>query len=173
MEDFVAYESRSFWAFLLIMAGVIFIIGLWTLGAFGAVPHPPGRSDREIFVVGWCFVIFSSFCGFLAFRSFMKPIEILRIGPQGIRFAKWSKETIPWSEITRVTIRDLRMYHGVTKAFVLYLRDPGRFPGRGLGRIAAESNTGKTGGTLAITLRDTNRSFADALSAVQLFKPVG
>jgi hypothetical protein len=173
MEDFVAYESRSSLAFVLLMIVPIFLAGLWMGGIFGTVPYSPKVSHREIVVIGWCLVLFSGFCGFAIFKSFLNPSEQLRIGPHGIRFANWSDDTIPWSEITRVTIRDIQQgRYGVIKAFVLYLRNPDRFPGRGLGRIVAEANTGGTYGALVVTLRDTNRNFADALSAIQRFKQV-
>ena len=167
MEDFVAYESRPALAFNLFGAVAIFLTGLLMLGIFGPPPH----SDRAILVIGWCFLLFSGFAGFETIKSFLNPSEQLRIGPQGVRYANWSEETIPWSEITRVTIREFQS-GSLQKAFVLYVRNPDRFPGRGLGRIVAEANTGRTGGTLAVTLRDTNRSFADALSAIQRFKQV-
>src|SRR5437588_2804919 len=105
MEDFVAHESRWTLAFVLLMTAPIFVAGLWMGGIFGTVPHSPKLSNREAVVVGWCLVLFSGFCGFETTKSFLNPGEILRIDPHGVRYANWSEETIPWSEITRVTIR--------------------------------------------------------------------
>ena len=169
MEDFVAYESRGTLGFVLVMAGAILIGGLWTLGAFGAAPHPPGRSDREIFVVGLCFVIFSGICGFLTFKSFLNPSEILRIGPQGVRFSKWSEETIPWSQITKVsTWRGNKQ-----KAIVLFLQDPDRYPGSRRAEMVAADLRNYVKGDIFLNLSGTNQSFADAVTAIQRFQSVG
>lgn len=172
MEDFVAYESRPILGLVLVMAGAIFLAGLWLSGIFGTVPHSPSHSDRETVVVGWCFLLFSGFFGFLTLKSFLNPSEQLRIGPQGVRFADWSDDTIPWSGITKVTTRELEGRF-VQKVIVLNLQNPDRFPGRGLARVVAAENRNRGGGDIFLNLSGTNRSFADALSAIQRFKPVG
>lgn len=169
MEDFVAYESRWFSAFLLLMDVAIFLSGLWALGIFGTSPHLAGHSNREIFVVGWCFVFFSGFCGFQIVKMFLDPSEQLRIGPNGVRVADWSEDTIPWSEITRVTI-----YRGnKLREIVLHLRNPDRFPGRRWAAFVAAANRPRTGGDIPLRLDGTDQSFADAISAIQRFKSVG
>ena len=169
MEDFVAHESRSTLVLVLVMAGAIFLSGLWMGGILGAVPHSPRFSGRVIFVVGWCLVLFSGTCGFVIFKSFVDPGEVLRIGPQGIRFANWSEDTIPWSEITRVTTwRGQRQ-----KVIALYLRSPDRFPGRGLASMSAADMRNYVGGDIFLNLDGTDRNFEDAIAAIQRFKPVG
>ncbi len=168
MEDFVAYDSRGFSVFLLLMAGVIFICGLWMVGIFGTPPHSPRFSDGVIFVAGWFFVLFSGFCGFELIKIFLDPSEQLRIGPRGVRFANWSEDTIPGSENTRVST-----WSGPKlRLIVLYLRNPDRFPGRGLARMIAANNRELSGGDIFLNLAGTNRSFAEAISAIQRFKPV-
>src|SRR5438132_1378818 len=151
MEDFVAYDSRWFSAFLLLMAGAIFLSGLWMGGLFGTVPH----SDREIFLVGWCFVLFSGFCGFELIKEFLDPSETLRIGQHGVRVANWSEDTIPWSEITRVTT-----WRGKQRLIVLHLRNPDRFPGRRWAAFIAAANRPWTSGDISFRLDGTDRSFA-------------
>lgn len=168
MEDFVAYQSRWSLAFQLLMIVAVFLSGLLMLGVFGPPPH----SGRAIFVIGWCFVLFSCFSGFVTINDFLDPSEQLSIGPNGIRFADWSEDTIPWSEITRVTIPDLRMYRGNRKVIVLYLRNPDRFSGRGWTAFIAAANRPATGGDIPLRLDGTNRSFKDAISAIQRFSPV-
>jgi len=150
------------------MIVAVFLGGLLMLGIFGSPPH----SDRAIFVFGWCFVLFSGFCGFVTIKDFLDPGEVLRIGPHGIRFADWSEDTIPWSEITRVTIPDLRRYRGTQKVIVLYLRNPDRFPGRRLTAFIAAANRPAMGGDIPIRLDGTNRSVEGAISAIQRFSPV-
>ena len=169
MEDFVAYDSRWFSASLLLGDAAIFLTGLWALGIFGTPPHLVGHTDREIFVVGWCFVLFSGFCGLAIIKSFLDPSEQLRIGQHGVRVANWSEDTIPWSEITRVTT-----FRGnKQRLIVLHLRNPDRFPGRRWAALIAGANRPFTGGDISFRLDGTDRSFADAISSIQRFKPVG
>ena len=169
MEDFVQYESRSSLALVLVMAGAIFLSGLWMVGIFGTVPYSPKLSHRDVVVIGWCLVLFSGVCGFQLFKSFLNPIEQLRIGPHGVRSANWSEDTIPWSEITRVTIwRGNRQ-----RAIMLHLRNPDRFPGGRRAATIAAANRPLSGGDIPLCLGGTDRSIADAISAIQRFKSVG
>lgn len=166
MDDFVAYPSRPRIA-LFTLGSVAFVVaGLWMGGMFGPVPTSSRSSPVLVFAAGWLSVVFFGFCGLMWGKRLFDRREQLRIGPDGIRSALWSDQTIPWSEIVDVTTWS---YRG-QKTIVLHLRDKTRFPGRGMAAMFASANRGLTGGDITISLMGTNRGVEDALSSIARFR---
>ena len=165
----MAYNSRWRLALLLLVAIGFVLLGLWMGGIFGTPPHSRRYPEGEILVVGWGCALFFGLCGLAMVKRFFGPREELRIGPLGVRFRSWSEITVPWSEITRVTIWHYRRQ----RAIVLHLRNPDRFPGRGLASKLAAANAKLTGGDICLNLGGTDRNVTDAMSAIQRFKPIG
>ena len=124
MADFVAYYSR--WRVVMLLLGCIAFValGLWMAGIFGPPPHSSTHPDGEIFVFGWLGVLFFGLCGVAGVRNLFDSREQLSIGPSGVRYSQWSEDTIPWSEITDVTIWRYKRQ----KTIVLHLRDRARYP---------------------------------------------
>ena len=146
------------------------MLGLWIVGVFGPPPTPSWRySATGAVVLGWIGIALFGLCGLFALRGLFETREQLRIGPAGIRWAPWSDQTIPWSEISDVTTDS----HMGQRYIVLHLRDPGRFPGRGLGGLLAGVNRMLTRGHISISLTGTDRSFGEAMSAVERFRASG
>ena len=73
---------------------------------------------------------------------------------------------IPWSAIYDVTTW---RYKG-QKAIVLHLYNPENSPGRGLAGILARFNRAVMGGDIGISLTLTNRSFDEAIAAIERFR---
>lgn len=166
MEDFVAYPSRWRIAVATLVAAGFVALGLWMLGAFG--PPPPSRRYPAVAVVavGWLCVAFFGLFGVFNARRMFDGNEELRIGPAGIRWTRWSDQTIPWSAVIDVTTWK---YKG-QRSIVLHLRDATRFPGKPLLALLARLNRPLTGGDIVISLTGTNRSFIDGLSAIERFR---
>lgn len=167
MGEFVAYNSR--WRLALILLGALGVIGLglWMGGIFGAPPHSRRYPDGEIFVVGWFSALIAGLCTFAIVKRLVDPKEQLRIGPSGVRYPSWSENTVPWSEITDVTVWCYKRQ----KMIVLHLLNPDRFPGRGLAGTLASANRKLTGGDISLNLTGTDRSFAEVMAAIERFKP--
>lgn len=169
MVDFVAYSSRWRVA-LLVLAGVAFVgVGLWLAGVFG---YPPGaRRHPAPFVVafGWFGAVFFGLCSVLAIKKLFNADEQLRIGPSGICWTPWSDLTIPWSEITDVTVWEF----GAQKAIVLHLRNRDHFPAKGSFALLAGANRTLTGGDISILLTGIDRSFSEVLAAIERFRTRG
>jgi hypothetical protein len=167
MDDFVASPSR--WRIALIILGAVAFVGvgLWEGGAFGSVPQTSGHSPAVTFAVGWSCAVFFGLCGAMGARRFFDRGEQLRIGSAGVRSARWSDQTIPWSEIIDVTTWRYRSQ----RAIILHLHDPARFPGRGLPALLAGANRKLTGGDVSISLTGTDRTFDEAISAIARFRP--
>lgn len=165
MDDFVAFTSP--WrAALLILGAIAFVAGgLWMGGAFGAPPASSRYSPMLVLTIGWFSVAFFGLCGLVGLRRLFDRREQLRIGRAGIRSARWSDQTIPWSEIVDVTTWS---YRG-QKVIILHLRDPASFPGRGVAAILAGANRKLTGGDVSIALTGTDRSVDEALAAIAYF----
>lgn len=152
---------------MLILGACAFVaLGLWMLGAFGPPPTSERYSPGFVLVLGWFSVAFFGLCGLLWIRRLFDGREQLRIGPAGIRSAQWSEETIPWSEITDVTVWSYKRQ----KMIILHLRDRARFPGRGVAAMLAGANRSMTGGDVSVSLTGTNRKFSDALSSIERFR---
>lgn len=168
MEDFIAYSSRTRLVLLGLGAAAFVALGLWMTGIFVAPPDSDRYSASSIYAIGWICVVLFSLCGAEAIRRLFDPSEQLRIGRSGIRSTPWSDQTIPWSEITDVTTWSFRRQQMI----ILHLRDPARFPGRGIGAMLAGANRGLAGGDVWISMAATDRSFADAMSAIARFRKI-
>jgi hypothetical protein len=88
-----------------------------------------------VFVVGWVCIVFFGFCGAVAVKRLFDTNEHLRVGSAGVCLRSWSDQSIPWSEIKDVTTWS---YKG-QKSIILYLRDPSRYPGRGMAPLLASA----------------------------------
>lgn len=155
---------------LMVAGSVVFVVlGAWMAGLFGAAPESSRYPAAVATFIGWAAILFFGFCALVLARRLFDGGELLRIGPDGIRWRRWSDQTIPWTEITDVTSWGTP---GNT-VIVLHLRDPDRFPGRGVLGALAGANRKMTQGDVSIALTDTNRSFAEAMAAVERFRPAG
>lgn len=166
MNEFVAYPSRWRIALLFLLSLGFVIVSLGMVGTFGA----PWVSSRRSLVVGmaigWICLIFFGACMIAIGRMFFETGALLRVGPQGIWWKRWSDEIIPWSEITDVTM----WQHRGQKFLILHLRDPAQFPAGGSMGWAGKANRTLTGGDIGITMSGTDRSVSEALAAVECFR---
>ncbi len=166
MQDFIARTSR--WRTALLFAGsLVFVaIGVWMTGLAGPVPVSRRAGPLVTEFWGWVIIAFSGFCAFGCGKLWWLNNERLRIGPSGIRWAGWCDQTIPWDEISDISEWS---YKG-TKSIILQLRDPSRFPRRGLSAISGRANRTLTGGDIGITLSGTDRTFDEAMLAIRRFR---
>lgn len=156
---FEARNSRWRLALLLLGALAFVVVGFWMTGLFGTSPKP----GREW--IGWVCLLFFGFCAVIAVRRMFDDEVQFRVSGQGILARQWSDQTIPWSEITDVTVWIYRRQ----KSIVLHLRDPSKFPGKGLaGRLQA-ANRAMAGGDVAISLSGTNGRFDEAMQIIHQF----
>jgi len=167
MDDFVAYPSRPRLAVMILGSVAFLALGLWMAGVLGPPPESSRYSSGFITLVGWVTIAFSVVCFVLGGQRFLDRREHLRIGVVGIRSTQWSGQTIPWSEIVDVTTWTLNRQ----QALVLHLRDPARFPGRGLAAMTAAANRSLTGGDISVSVTGTDRTFEDAILALNQFRP--
>ena len=169
MNEFRAYNSR--WRMVLLFLGALGCVaaGLWFVGAFGEPPEfnvarRRGRVAQEFALYGgWASIIFFGLGTPIIAKKLFSREPHLVIDERGIHSPQWSDATIPWSEITEVTT-------WFEKTIVLHLAEPGRFPGKGLGRILSGANKALTGGNIAISLVGTDREVDDAMTAIASFQ---
>jgi hypothetical protein len=166
MGEFVAYNSR--WRVGLIFLGALGLVagGMWMVGAFGEVPSSRRYSASYTVLIGWLSIVFFGLCAVAIAKKFLDDRAQLKIGPSGIVWSPRSDLLIPWSEIADVTTW---RYKG-QKFIILHLKDPGRFPARGLTARLARANRKLTGGDISISLTGTDRSYDDAMSAIARFR---
>jgi hypothetical protein len=146
----------------MVLAALGFVVlGLWAGGIFGEPPKP----GREW--LGWISASFFALMGAIGLRRLLNPTEQIRITSDGFCYRQWSDDTIPWREIVTVSVWRFKGQ----KSILLSLRDPGKFPSTTfLGKMAA-ANHALTGGDIALTLTGTDKSFEDAMSAIEYFMP--
>jgi hypothetical protein len=166
MQDFVAYPSKWRLALLLLATIVFVVIGLWMIGLFGPPPDT-GRGDTAfVTFFGWASVIFFGFCLIVLIRMMFDSGEQVRINQRGIYWKRWSTDTIPWSEVTDVSVWEMQRQ----KCIILNLLHADRYTSTTLmGRLAG-ANRRLTGGDIAITLSGTDGRFADAMAAIKHFR---
>ncbi|HVY86270.1 MAG TPA: hypothetical protein VG943_14140 [Caulobacterales bacterium] len=136
-------------------------------------------------VIGWIFpirpigvlaILFGLGVGSLALLLILDiftPGPILTIGPEGVCFLPFSPATVPWADITSVTVTHGYYYgsQGTTgpdgKSGVSYaVRDPSAFPKRG--GISAVARATMSGNTISLnTLTLIDASGADILAAIR------
>ena len=162
MDEFVAFPSRWRRILLTLVAVGFVVLGLGLVGAFGPAPASRRFSPEIGIIVGWFGIVFFGFCGVIGLKKIFETNEQLRVNAEGVRYVLWSDSIIPWHEITDVT----QWAHQRQKVVVLHLRDPARFPGRGMAGLLAGANRKLTGGDVSISLTGTDRSFDDAMAAI-------
>ena len=167
MEDFVARPSPGRIGLLIVGSVVFVVIGLWMVGAFGPPPASYRYSSAKIFLVGWAGIIFFGLTTVLWTIRLFDNREELRIGAAGICYSRWSKQMIPWAEVSNVTVWG----HRRQKFIILHLRNPALLPGRGVLGFGSKANRALTGGDISISLIGTDRNIALALSAIARYRP--
>ena len=167
MQDFVAHTSR--WRTALIIVGSISFVGcgVWMAGLLGPVPASRRAGPLMLEFWGWLTLVFFGICAIVGAKAWWINAERLRINKSGIFWTGWCDQTIPWSEITNVT----EWRYKSNRHFILHLRDPSRFPGKGLAGLAGRANRVLTGGDVGISLVGTDRKFDEAMSAIEMFRP--
>lgn len=168
MNEFVAHSSR--WRLALLFLGSIgfVVLGLMLVGAFGDttsfVDEPRRRrlSPELAAVFGWLSIAFFGLCSVIIGKKFLENGAQLIVSSEGITALNWSDKTIPWAQISDITMSSV---HG-QKFINLHLKNPEEFPGRGLAGKLAAINRKMTGGDVSISLNGTDKSFDGALSSI-------
>jgi hypothetical protein len=139
---------------------VLTLLSAWLAGLLGR-DYPPGRESAA-----WAgFVAMGLITLLLLLRAFDRE-DILRIGPSGLWYRLWSDDIIPWREIRDVSVWTVRGQ----KAILLHLVDPVRFPPSTLQGKAGSKDKFITGGDIAIALTGTDRSFDQAMAAIEEYR---
>jgi hypothetical protein len=166
MGDFIASNSRYRIVALTLLSVGFVLLGLWLIGAFGPPPASSRYSAPMMTGIGWISLIFFGLCGSVWVAKLLDTRAQLEIGQSGIRWRPWSDQLIPWAAIRDVTTLEVQGQ----KFIVLHLRDPSRFPGRGLKAALAGVNRRLAGGDIFISLTGTDRAFDDAMDALARFR---
>lgn len=159
MQPLVARNSR--WRILLIILGSLaFVVaGVWIAGVAGPAPKP----GKEW--VGWLSIIFfGAGAAVVGSQLFNDDIQI-RISDSGIYYRKWSEQTIPWGEISAVSVWTFRRQ----KFPILHLVQPNRYPSRTLSGKLSATNRLLTGGDITISLSGMDRNFNDVVAAIEYY----
>jgi hypothetical protein len=172
MDEFRAYYSRWRVALLFSLCLAFVVLGLWMAGVIGEPPDPENWSRRrrglppEILpYIGWVSVVFFGIGLPISAKRFFDHDVQLQIGPTGIRWSQWSDTTIPWSEIDRISVWSYQRQ----KHIILHLHRPDDFPGRGVAARLARANRMMTSGDIGIAIAGTDRSFDEAMAAIEHF----
>lgn len=167
-DSFVAYPSRWRLA-LLMMLGLGFVaLGFWMIGAFGSVPSSTRYPYLETLIVGWVCLIFSGVCVVAYISRLLEAGQQMRVDASGILFSQWSDATIPWSQISDVTVRSYQS----SRFIIIHLKNRRLYPGKGLTGLLAGPNRMMTGGDISLSLSGTDRSYDEAISAIEQYRPL-
>lgn len=129
--------------------------------------------------IGVFAVLFGLAVAFLALSLLLDiftPDPILSIGPDGVRFVPFSAATVPWREITDVTLSQGYYYGsgGITgrdgkRSFRYTIRDPSHYPQRRGIAALARATAGKSIALNTLTLIDADGE--DLLAALRAHYP--
>ncbi|MEP0392003.1 MAG: STM3941 family protein [Erythrobacter sp.] len=168
MDPFVANSSP--WRVLLIASGaLVFVIGgLWLAGAFGEPPASSRYSEEARTLVGWLCSGFFSLIFLANAKQLFGNAERVVVNANGIRAVQWSDELIPWTEITGISVWKSRG----NSFIILVLKNPEKYPGRGINNWLRSIERLYTGGDVWINLIGTDKNLDEALMAIEHFRPV-
>ena len=161
-----AYSSP--WRMALVVLGsIVFVaLGLWMVGLFGEVPENRRWSREFVQIFGWISIIFFGLCAIVGTRRALDSDAQLRISASGIYWKPWSEVTIPWHEVREVSGWRYRRQ----KFILLSLNHPERYPSSSLlGKLAA-ANRALAGGDISISLVGLDKSFEEAMDAIDEFR---
>lgn len=150
-------------------SAALVVLGVWLVGLLGVPQYIPHEHPLWYSAtIGWLSIVMGAFGWLNAVRIF-EPREQFRIDQNGIKWVRWSSRTIPWSEIVHVATHKNPRTGGWGKFIVLQLRDPQKFPGRGILRLLSGLNRALVGGHIHLDFVATNRSADEALTAIAYF----
>jgi hypothetical protein len=162
MVDFVAHPSK--WRiFLLILGSIAFVVFfLWIIGAFGPPPVLEGRGSTRVRYFAWVGIFCFGLCGIVCIKMLFDNDVQVRINAAGIYWKRWSDATIPWAEITEVSVWEVHYQRSI----ILNLKNPDRYSSTTIMGRLASVNRSMTGGDIAITLSGTTGGFDDAMATI-------
>jgi hypothetical protein len=160
-DRFVARNSPSRLALMVLGAAAFVALGLWLAGLFG----PPPKPGREW--LGWLASVFFGFAGIVGARRLFDRSDQLVIDRNGIFWRHWSETTIPWSAIESFSRHSIRRQQFLS----LHLKSPAMFPRSGAGGWVGNLNRGLGFGDIALTVAGTDRSFDELVEAIDRYAP--
>lgn len=168
MDPFVA--NLSPWRILLFASGaLVFVIGgLWLAGAFGEPPASSRYSEGGRTAIGWLCAGFFGLVSLAITKQLFGSAERVVVNAKGIRAVQWSDELIPWAEITGIGT----WKHRANSFIILVLKNPEKYPGRGINNWLRSIERLYTGGDVWINLIGTDKNLDEALMAIEHFRPV-
>ncbi|WP_131814189.1 STM3941 family protein [Mycolicibacterium fortuitum] len=136
------------------------------MGAMSAWVASSAEASLLHKAVGACGTLFFLGAAVLTAVRLFDRREQLSVSPEGIYYKQWSEAVIPWDEIVGVTVWKYRRQ----RAIILHLADPRRFPSTTLLGRVARANRRLTGGDIAISLTPMDRSFDEAMTAIEVHR---
>jgi len=165
MDDFVALRSNWRMVALICLSLGFVAVGVWMTGLFNDVPVTRRYPFAVTVVAGWFCIAVFSIVALAGVKGLLGPSEVLRLGPDGVRWTPWSDQTLPWTEVADVTTWQFKGQ----KSLLLRLHDPCSFPAKTA--LASQGlNRAISGGDICISFAGTNRTIEEALSAVHRFR---
>jgi hypothetical protein len=160
-------RHRPHRAVLLLLISLVFVVGaVWLLMLEGDDASPdPGRHRWAYPWIMWGAIIFFGPCALFLARAIFDRRSQVTISRYGIRYRRWSRSEIPWSEITSAEVKFYRGNSFVT----LHLRDPGRYPGHGILAWLAGANRAMGFGDLVIATATLDHSAEEILAAIERY----
>lgn len=159
-----AFEANaSPWRMALLLAAMLGFVafGIWLL----RLDAPTIRRT----LVAWAGIIVCGAFFLLGLPRLFQQGVVLRIDAQGIWWRHWSDQTIAWSAIERISIREIRRQ----RFACLFLRDPRAFPSTTWLGKRAHANKAMGFGDIALNMTGTDQSFVAMMAAITRFAPSG
>jgi hypothetical protein len=158
---FVARTAPARMVLTIVGALSFVVLGLWIAGVFGAPPAP-----RKVWA-GWLAVVIFGACAVQAIRMLVDAGEQVVVDRHGIRYARRSDTTIPWSQVASMGVHSVHRQRFLS----LTLREPGLYPPTTFVGQLGSLNRALGFGDIAIGTTGTDRSFDELLAAVDVHRP--
>ena len=164
-ERFVARVSRGRTS-LIILAGLAMgAIGAW----FVADPHaiadvvPWMRDPGLVQLIGGAAVLVFVLFAVIGVRQLFRTEPVIEMGPEGLLWRRWSRQTIPWDAFERAAIGQIQNQRMLT----FWLGDPAAYPSTTFSGRTAGANKALGFGDITLSAAGLDCSFDELVAAFE------
>lgn len=151
-----------------------FRVALLLLAALGFVAIPVGfiangsEPTLKLLIAAILGIPFFSLAAAILARRLFQTETAVEVNERGIVYRQWSDATVLWKDMRGIAPYAI----GRQKMLGIILRNPAKYPGRGVLARLAKINKRFSGYDITVSMTGTDRSFDELLDAIDAFQAI-